>query len=288
VRPSTIEPCSATALQMFRSTLQRRGPDAALVHYFDRSLTAGQLDAMSDGLAVALQQHGTEPGDRIAMYMQNVPQVVVTVLAAWKCARWWCCATDAAATGARRFSTTRKPRADLPDTLRRRRPRRPALDRRRHTITTSALDFLAPREAPRVLAGLRARSPSSVGPVALVAHAGQSPEPDQLTADAAAFMVYTSHDGEPKAALNTHPTSCSRPPSTSDGSDRPTILGLRRSRDRLIGHVSLALLTGSPLILFYRSDEEVCSLAHRFTSPPSPPSSRCSTARRWASTTCRR
>ena len=85
VRPSTIEPCSATALQMFRSTLQRCGPDAALVHYFDRSLSAGQLDAMSDSLAVALQQHGTEPGDRIAMYMQNIPQVVVAVLAAWKC-----------------------------------------------------------------------------------------------------------------------------------------------------------------------------------------------------------
>ena len=56
-----------------------------LVHYFDRSLTAGQLDAMSDALAVALQQRGAEPGDRIAMYLQNVPQVLVTVLAAWKC-----------------------------------------------------------------------------------------------------------------------------------------------------------------------------------------------------------
>ena len=85
VRPSTIEPGSATALQMFRATLQRRGADAVLLHYFDRSLTAGQLDAMSDSLAVALQQHGTEPGDRIAMYMQNIPQVIVTVLAAWKC-----------------------------------------------------------------------------------------------------------------------------------------------------------------------------------------------------------
>jgi len=81
----TIEPANATALEMFRSTLQRQGPDAVLVHYFDRSLTAGQLDAMSDALAVALQQQGTEPGDRIAMYMQNIPQVLVTVLAAWKC-----------------------------------------------------------------------------------------------------------------------------------------------------------------------------------------------------------
>ena len=27
----------------------------------------------------------SEPGDRIAMYLQNVPQVLIAVLAAWKC-----------------------------------------------------------------------------------------------------------------------------------------------------------------------------------------------------------
>ena len=40
---------------------------------------------MSDALAVALQRRGVRAGDRVAMYLQNIPQVMLTVLAAWKC-----------------------------------------------------------------------------------------------------------------------------------------------------------------------------------------------------------
>src|SRR5438105_78353 len=141
---------------MFRATAARGGRDAALVHYFDESITVGQCDGLSDALAVALQRQGVEPGDRIAMYLQNIPQVVLTVLAAWKCgavvvpcnpmlrerelvkilsdsgSRILICQDDLYATVAR---------AALPAT---------AVD---HTITTSALDFLAPgRPVPPVLA----------------------------------------------------------------------------------------------------------------------------------------
>ena len=111
--------------------------------------------------------------------------------------------------------------------------------------------------------------------VALVAqHAGQSPEPIELTGDAAAFMVYTSGTtGEPKAALNTHrnvvfaTTVYERWIGLTEAD---TILGLAPlfHVTGLIGHVSLALLTGSPLVLFYRFDaEEACSLVaqHRAT-----------------------
>jgi len=69
---------------MFRATVAR-DRNAPLVHYFDRSLTAGECDAMSDALAVALQERGIEAGDRVAIYLQNIPQVVIAVLAAWKC-----------------------------------------------------------------------------------------------------------------------------------------------------------------------------------------------------------
>ena len=166
---------------------------------------------MSDALAVALQQQGTEPGDRIAMYMQNVPQVLVTVLAAWKCgavivpcnpmlrerelvkilndsgSRVLICQDDLYADVAREVV----PSTDVA-----------------HTITTSALDFLTPRaEAPRVLAGSTRGSHLEVADlVALIAeHAGKVPEPIEIPGDAAAFMVYTSGTtGEPKAALNTH------------------------------------------------------------------------------------
>src|SRR5688572_22162228 len=80
----TIQPTAATGLRMFQDTV-RRSPEAVLVHYFERSITAGEIDAMSDALAVALQRRGAEPGERIAMYLQNIPQVFIAVLAAWKC-----------------------------------------------------------------------------------------------------------------------------------------------------------------------------------------------------------
>ena len=53
--PSTLEPATRTALDMFRATVCNVR-DTALVHYFDHSLTAGTIDWMSDALAVALQQ----------------------------------------------------------------------------------------------------------------------------------------------------------------------------------------------------------------------------------------
>ena len=83
VRPE-LAPSTDTALEMFRATLARNA-DAPLVHYFDRSLTAAECDAMSDALAVGLQQRGVEAGDRVAVYLQNVPQVLIAVLAIWKC-----------------------------------------------------------------------------------------------------------------------------------------------------------------------------------------------------------
>ena len=51
--PPSIEPAARTGLEMFRDTVAHRG-DNALVHYFDESITAGQLEAWSDALAVAI------------------------------------------------------------------------------------------------------------------------------------------------------------------------------------------------------------------------------------------
>src|SRR5688572_3007649 len=147
--PFTIEPRAATALGMFQNTVGRRR-EAALTYYFDRPISAGQLDEMSDALAVALQRRGTEPGERVAMYLQNIPQVFVTVLAVWKCggvvvpcnpmlrerelvkilsdsgSRVLICQEDLYAEVAR---------AAVPSTA------------VQHTITTSPLDFLDPQEA---------------------------------------------------------------------------------------------------------------------------------------------
>ena len=275
-RASAIDPASATALDMFRATVTRRR-ESALVHYFDWSLTAGEVDDMSNALAVALQQHGTEPGDRIALYLQNIPQVVIAVLAAWKCgaavvpcnpmwrereltkilsdsgARVLICQDDLYRDVAR---------AVVPNTA------------VCYTMTTSALDFVPiDADKPRMLED-RTREPMVDAMdllQAMAPYAGRRPVEIEIAGHDVAFMVYTSGTtGEPKAALNTHhnvvfATTVYERWIGFTGGD--AILGLAPlfHVTGLIGHVTLSLLTGSPLVLFYRFDaEEACRLTERY------------------------
>jgi long-chain acyl-CoA synthetase len=273
--PHTITPESETGLDMFRATASRvaSGP---LVHYFDGSISATDVDAMADALAVALQRRGVGFGDRVAMLMQNIPQVLVTVLAAWKCGavvvpcnpmlrerelvkilgdagcRVLLCQDDLYSDVVRAALSTIGVQ---------------------HTITTSALDFLEPGQpVPAVLAAVtRARHAGVSDLCELVAlHRGQTPVQVPIAADDDAFMVYTSGTtGEPKAALNTHrnvvfATSVYEKWIGLTGAD--AILGLAPlfHVTGLIGHVALAMLTGSPLVLFYRFDvDQACRLTER-------------------------
>ncbi|HET9268341.1 MAG TPA: AMP-binding protein [Vicinamibacterales bacterium] len=262
--PSTIEPASETALDMFRATLARGGRDAVLARYFDEAVTAGEIDTMSDALAVDLQRRGVEPGDRVAMYLQNIPQVLVTVLAAWKCGavivpcnpmlRERELAKILSDSGSRVIICQEDlfaevTRTTLPSTA------------VQHSITTSPLDFLPEGgPLPPVLAGVtRARQPEVSDLLDIVRrNRGLVPAAVEMTGDDVAFMVYTSGTtGAPKAAMNTHgnvvfaTTVYERWIGLTQAD---VILGLAPlfHVTGLIGHVTLALLTGSPLLLFYR------------------------------------
>ncbi len=264
---------------MFRATAARNR-DAPLVHYFERSLTAGECDTLSDALAVALQERGIEAGNRVAVYLQNIPQVVIAVLAAWKCGavivpcnpmlrerelvkilsgsgcRVLICQEDL-------YGEVAK--AALPST---------AVE---HTITTSPREFLAPdRPVPTMLAGVTTMRHAGTTDMleAIARHAGQQPRTVEITGDDIAFMVYTSGTtGDPKGAMNTHRNvvfATSVYECWIDLTSRDAILGLAPlfHVTGLIGHVTLAMLTGAPLILFYRFDAgEACRLAalHRAT-----------------------
>jgi long-chain acyl-CoA synthetase len=273
--PPSIEPPAKTGLDMFRATLGR-GRDTVLAHYFDQPVSAGQIEEMSDALAVALQRRGAEHGERVAMYLQNIPQVFIAVLAAWKCgavivpcnpmlrerelvkilsdsgSRFLICQDDLFADVAQ---------AALPSTA------------VQHTITTSPLHFLdLSKPSPKALAGFgRLTHRDAVDMEDLIArHEGQAPEPVGLTGDDVAFMVYTSGTtGEPKAAMNTHRNvvfATSVYQHWIGLTPRDVILGLAPlfHVTGLIGHVTLSMLTGSPLVLFYRFDaEEALRLAAR-------------------------
>lgn len=59
-------------------------PDRVAIAYFDTSLTAREVDQMSDALAAALQDRGVKPGDRVGIHLQNIPQYALSMLALWK------------------------------------------------------------------------------------------------------------------------------------------------------------------------------------------------------------
>jgi long-chain acyl-CoA synthetase len=82
-QPAEIQPEHPSALAMFAATV-RRAPDAPAIHYRDATLTHRELDERSNAFAAALAQGGVARGDRVALYLQNVPELVIAVLAAWK------------------------------------------------------------------------------------------------------------------------------------------------------------------------------------------------------------
>src|SRR5215217_8407939 len=82
-QPSDYEIEFGDALDMFRAGVAR-DPSAVALRYFDGVITRQELDELSDALASGLLASGFSPGDRLAVYLQNVPQFVISMVAAWK------------------------------------------------------------------------------------------------------------------------------------------------------------------------------------------------------------
>ncbi|GAA4282662.1 hypothetical protein GCM10022261_01930 [Brevibacterium daeguense] len=60
------------------------GPDAPCIRYFDTTLSAAAVDAASDALACGLQARGVGKSDVVGVYLQNIPQFALAMLALWK------------------------------------------------------------------------------------------------------------------------------------------------------------------------------------------------------------
>src|SRR5436189_2499162 len=70
-------------LDMFLRTVQDL-PEQAAIHYFDQTMSYGELDRKSSALAAALKERGVTHGDRVALYLQNIPQFLISLYGAWK------------------------------------------------------------------------------------------------------------------------------------------------------------------------------------------------------------
>jgi long-chain acyl-CoA synthetase len=261
-QPAEIALEFTDALSMFRASVSRN-PDGDIIRYFGGRITARELDELSDAFAVALAALGVRAGVRVAVYVQNVPQFVIAMLAAWK--------AGGIAVPVNPMNRARELDAVLRDSgarvlvclegLYRDVARAVIEDGGLDTavVTTSELDYRA-RDDQRVFAGIeRLDHPGAHDMAELIErHRGQVPADVTFGPDDTAFLTYTSGTtGPPKGAMNTHGNVVFNSQAYRQwcglGPD-DVILGVAPlfHITGLIAGVTTSLLLGAPLVLAYR------------------------------------
>jgi len=263
--PESIDTPFETGLAMFQATAARI-PDSPAIHYFDTTISFRQLDEASSALATALVAQGFKPGDRLAAYLQNVPQYPVAMLATWKAGGTMVsvnpmlkgreASTILNDSGARALVTLESLWADVARDIVGDTPVE-------ISITTSELDFLE-GEVPALLAECdRQRDESTYDLVDLIEGSrGEAPPAPGLKAGDVAFLTYTSGTtGPPKGAMNSHANVVFNSASYQawgDLGEEDVVLGVAPlfHITGLIAHIGVSFLSGAPLALFYRFDPE--------------------------------
>lgn len=259
---SDIAAESGDALSMFKASLAR-SPGSPLIHYFDASVSMAEADRMSDALACGLRDLGIGQGDRVALYLQNVPQFLLAMLAGWKAGATLVSINPMnkarelevllADSGAKVLVCLESLYADVaasvvPST---------AVEA---VITTSELDFVHEPQRWSVLKGAHRRRPEGVRDFVDMVHSysGKVPPQVELSGKSVAFLTYTSGTtGPPKGAMNTHANVVFTAQTFRDWialTPDDVVLGLAPlfHITGLIGHLALALLLPCPLVLGYR------------------------------------
>jgi long-chain acyl-CoA synthetase len=265
-RPHEIELEPESILEAFGRTVASY-PDKPAIVYFDTAITFRELDSLSDALAAGLLEHGFEPGDRLGIYLQNVPQFPIAMLATWKAGgiivsispmlkhkELAAQLTDSGARGLITFES-------LWDEVARDVVGETDV---RIAITTSELEFLD--ETPPLLAGSRRNRDSNTLDLAelIDAHRGAGRPPGMRpTPDDVAFLTYTSGTtGPSKGAMNSHGNVVFNSQTYRDWirlTDDDVVFGTAPffHITGLIGHLTIAMLVGMPLVMGYRFDPDV-------------------------------
>jgi long-chain acyl-CoA synthetase len=260
-QPHDLELEHSDALAMFRASVTRN-PNGVAVRYFDGRITLRELDELSDAFAVGLLDSGLAAGDRVALYLQNVPQFVIGLLGTWK--------AGGIAVPINPMNRQRELELLLTDSDARVLVCLQSLYRDvaaevvgrtgvRTVVTTSELDHQS-RDDPRAFGGsARIQVPGTVDMVELTARfRGQIPPPVSFTPDDTACLTYTSGTtGPPKGAMNTHGNVVFNSQAYREWCNLTAddvVLGVAPlfHITGLIAGVTAALLLGAPLVLFHR------------------------------------
>jgi long-chain acyl-CoA synthetase len=261
----SLTPEFENALEMFRASVAR-DPEGVFLRYFDGVITRAELDSLSDAFAAGLLSHGLERGDRVGIYLQNVPQWVIALIGTWK--------AGGIAVSINPMNKARELHGLLADSratvlvcleslypLAQEAAEGTAV---RTVVTTSELEYQT-RSDPRVFDGAERIACDGAVDMArmLEEHRGQQPPPIVLSGDDVAFLVYTSGTtGPPKGAMNTHRNVVFNAQTYREwchlGPD-DVIFGVAPlfHITGLIGHIGVGLLVGCQLVLFCRFEPSV-------------------------------
>ena len=276
-QPSNLQPEHVNALAMFQAGLAA-DPSGAAVIDFDGVLTRAELDKQSDALASALLASGFAPGDRLAVYLQNVPQFVVCMVATWK--------AGGVMVSINPMSRTRELTYLLKDsgakvlvcleTLYDEVAREvvPTSDVEL-VLTTSELEYQERHDERLFKALTRVRHEGTTDFSRLLQeHRGEVPPPVTFSPDDIAFLTYTSGTtGVPKGAMNTHRNVVFTAQVYRDWArfaPGGSVFGIAPlfHITGLIGHIAVSMLAPMPLVLAYRFEPQVvldALLEHRPT-----------------------
>ena len=264
-RRDSTELSDTLLLDTFRRHVTE-SPDRSALAYFDMVISRAELDAASDALAVALREGGFGAGDRAALYMQNMPQYVIVLLAVWK--------LGGAVVPLNPMLTPAEAVKLIDDAE----PRVLVVLDELHTpamadalgatsvnrvITTSSLDWQTEGD-PRILPAEKLVVDGTEDLQAVITGCkGRFPPLHHPSAADIAVITYTSGTtGKPKGAINTHENVATGGRIYCrwfDLGPADAILGVAPlfHVTGLTGHIAAALTAGAPLILCHRFHLEV-------------------------------
>ncbi|MBX3215103.1 MAG: AMP-binding protein [Labilithrix sp.] len=275
--PESLPPPTTSMIEVFEATAAK-SPGAPAIHYFDRTVAYGELDELATRFATLLASWGIGHGDRVALYLQNVPQYVAALYGLWK--------RGAVAVPLNPMFKERELAYHLEDSGARVLVAHESLydtvardvvpsSKVEHVLTTSELDLLGPEAPPTCFAASKKLDASALGTVDFMrALAETTPDPAARVAvgpgDLASLGYTSGTTGQAKGAKTTHSNivyngDFYRTWMRMD--ERDGVLGVAPlfHITGMVGHIAVAATAGCPLVLGYRFDaEQTLRLAERW------------------------